>query len=69
MAETRVKYLPNKQKKAQIVLAKQFDAVRGMSKSSNEELSSEDDDADATAGHIAEKPDERFHTAECQSEK
>ena len=69
MAQTRVKYLPNKRKRAQIVLAKKFDAVRGMSKSSDEELSSEDDEADYKAGEIIEKLKERFHAAESRSEK
>ena len=69
MAQTRVKYLPNRWKRAQIVLAKQYDAVRGISKSSNEELSSEEDNADDTAGQIVEKLKEMFHTAECRSEK
>ena len=51
------------------VLAKKFDAVRGISKFSNEELSYEDDDADDKAGQIVEKLKERFHTAESRSEK
>ena len=45
MFQTRVKYLRKKRKRAQAVLAKKFDAVRGTPKSSKEEISSEDDDA------------------------
>ena len=69
MVQTRVKYLPKKRKRAQTVLAKKFDAVRGTPKSSKEEISSEDDDADDKEGQIIEKLKERFHTAKSRSEK
>ncbi len=69
MAQSRVKYLPKKRRRAQEVLARKFEAVRRTPTSPYEELSSEDDDADDKASQIIEKLKERFHTAETRSEK